>query len=71
MSLTLEIAREMDGRYLAEVPALAGVLAYGATETEAMSRVVALALRVYADRIEHGEPLSHLPMLIALRRSDW
>lgn len=60
MYLTLELDREDDGRYLAEVPDLPGVLAYGATEQEAVARVQALALRVLADRLEHGEPVGAL-----------
>lgn len=44
-----------DGRWLAEVPQLAGVLAYGATAAEAMARADVWALRVLADRLEHGE----------------
>ena len=56
MYLTLELDREEDGRYIAEVPDLPGVLAYGATEQEATARAQALALRVLADRLEHGEP---------------
>jgi len=55
MQLTLEIELEEDGRWLAEVPQLAGVLAYGSTSAEAMSRAEVLALRVLAERIEHGE----------------
>ena len=55
MKLTLEVEREEDGRWLAEVPELAGVLAYGATSAEAMSKDEVLALRVLADRLEHGE----------------
>jgi predicted RNase H-like HicB family nuclease len=55
MQLTLEIEREEDGRWLAEVPQLAGVLAYGTTAAEAMSKAEVLALRVLAERIEHGE----------------
>ena len=51
----VELEREADGRWLAEVVALPGVLAYGATRDEALSRAEALALRVIADRIEHGE----------------
>jgi predicted RNase H-like HicB family nuclease len=51
----LEIEREEDGRWIAEVPDLPGVLAYGATEAEALASVQALALRVLADRLEHGE----------------
>jgi predicted RNase H-like HicB family nuclease len=53
--LTIEIEREEDGRWIGEVPELPGVLAYATTETEARSKVMALALRVIADRIEHGE----------------
>ncbi len=55
MHLTLEVDREEDGRWLAEVPDLAGVLAYGGTREEAIARAEALALRVLADRLEHGE----------------
>ena len=55
--LKIEIEREQDGRWIAEVPALPGVLAYGASETEARARASALALRVIADRIENGEPV--------------
>ena len=55
MQLTLEVEREEDGRWLAEVPQLSGVLAYGATKAEAMSKAEVLALRVLAERIEHGE----------------
>lgn len=57
MPLPIEVEREDDGRWLAEVPELPGVLAYGDTEAEAVARVQALALRVLADRIEHGEPV--------------
>ena len=55
MKLTLETAQEADGRWLAEVPELAGVLAYGATRDEAMSKAEVLALRVLAEPPEHGE----------------
>ena len=55
--LKIEIAREDDGRWIGEVPALPGVMAYGKTRAEARSKAEALALRVIADRIEHGEPL--------------
>ena len=55
MKLTLECEREEDGRWLAEVPELPGALAYGATAQEAMARAEVLALRVLADRLEHGE----------------
>lgn len=55
MTLDIEIEREEDGRWIAEVPSMAGVLAYGATEKEARARAQALALRVLADRLDHGE----------------
>jgi predicted RNase H-like HicB family nuclease len=54
--LKLEVEREEDGRWIGEVPALPGVLAYGETEAEARANAIALALRVIADRIERGEP---------------
>ncbi|MBM2812882.1 MAG: type toxin-antitoxin system HicB family antitoxin, partial [Chloroflexi bacterium] len=52
---TIEIDREDDGRWLAEVPALSGVMAYGQDRDEAVARVQALALRVIAERLEHRE----------------
>jgi predicted RNase H-like HicB family nuclease len=55
--LIVETEREVDGRWIAEVPALPGVMAYGSTEPEAIGKAKALALRVIADRLEHGEPL--------------
>jgi len=55
MTLAIEIEREEDGRWIAEVPSLPGVLAYGATEAEARAKAQALALRVLADRLEHDE----------------
>ena len=58
MQLTIEIDREDDGRWIAEVPDLPGVLTYGVTRDEVIARVQALALRVVADRLEHGEASS-------------
>jgi predicted RNase H-like HicB family nuclease len=55
--LKIESEREEDGRWLAEVSSLPGVLAYGTTETQARAKVQALALRVIADRLDHGEAL--------------
>ncbi len=55
MHFTLECEREDDGRWLAEVHELPGVLAYGVSANEAMARAEVLALRVLAERIEHGE----------------
>ena len=55
MKFTIEHGREEDGRWLAEVPELPGVLAYGATADEAMAKAEVLALRVLAERLEHNE----------------
>ncbi|PWU09958.1 MAG: HicB family protein [Verrucomicrobia bacterium] len=53
--MRIEIEREDDGRWITEVPELPGVLAYGSSRNETIARVKALALRVLADRLEHGE----------------
>jgi predicted RNase H-like HicB family nuclease len=55
--LQVEFEQEEDGRWLAEIPALPGVMAYGADRQEARSKVEVLALRTLADRLEHGEPV--------------
>ncbi len=55
MLFTIELEREEDGRWIGDVPALPGVMAYGQTREEALAAVQALALRVLADRLEHGE----------------
>ena len=55
MQFTIEHEREEDGRWLAEVPELPGVLAYGATADEAMAKAEVLALRVLAERLESNE----------------
>lgn len=52
--------REEDGRWIAEIVVLPGVTAYGRTRNEAIDKVKALALRVLADRLEHGEPIPEL-----------
>ena len=58
--MKIEIEREEDGRWIAEVFDLPGVLAYGTTREEAIAKVEALALRVTADRIDHGETIPEL-----------
>ncbi|MFZ1107446.1 MAG: type II toxin-antitoxin system HicB family antitoxin [Rhodomicrobium sp.] len=58
MKLTIETDREDDGRWIAEAPELPGVLAYGATQQEAMAKAEALAFRVLAEQLDHGEPAS-------------
>jgi predicted RNase H-like HicB family nuclease len=55
MHITFETELETDGRWIAEVPELPGVLAYGVSEQEAIAKAEALALRVLADRIDHNE----------------
>ena len=55
MNFTIEQEQEADGRWLAEVPELPGVLAYGVSSSEALSKAEVLALRVIAERLEHGE----------------
>jgi len=52
MALKIEVDREVDGRWIAEIPSLPGVMVYGSSRNEAIKRVRALALRVVADRIE-------------------
>ncbi|HEX6622595.1 MAG TPA: type II toxin-antitoxin system HicB family antitoxin [Pyrinomonadaceae bacterium] len=60
MTFTIEFEQETDGRWLAEVLELPGALAYGQTSAEAVAKVKALALRVLADRLEHGEATPEL-----------
>jgi predicted RNase H-like HicB family nuclease len=55
VDFTLECEQEVDGRWLAEVPELPGVLAYGDSSADAMAKAEVLALRVMADQLEHGE----------------
>lgn len=55
MTLTVQLEQETDGRWIAEVVDLPGTLVYGVSSEEAMAKVKALALRVLADRLEHGE----------------
>ena len=53
--MKVETEQETDGRWIAEVPAFSGAMAYGATKQEAIAKVEALVLRALADKIEHGE----------------
>jgi predicted RNase H-like HicB family nuclease len=61
--LSVESERETDGRWLIEIPELPGVMVYGKTENEALTHAQALALRVLAEQIDHGERTS-LPLRI-------
>ncbi len=65
--LRLEVEREDDGRWLAEVVDLPGVLAYGQSRDEAVERAKALSLRVLADRLEHGEQVPEMGDVFAVQ----
>jgi predicted RNase H-like HicB family nuclease len=56
--LKIETEKECDGRWIAEIPSLPGVMAYGETKAKARARVKLLALRVIAERLKHREPLT-------------
>lgn len=66
MKLKVETEREDDGRWIAEVPELPGVLAYGATREQAVAQVEALALRVIAERLEHDEDVPDMAGLFSV-----
>ncbi len=64
--MKIDIEKEEDGRWIAEVSDLPGVLTYGKTREDAIAKVEALALRVIADRIDHGETILELDGLFAV-----
>ena len=64
--MRVETDREDDGRWIAEVPELPGVIVYGKTREEAIKRVEALALRVIAYQLDHGEAIPELRALFAV-----
>jgi predicted RNase H-like HicB family nuclease len=64
--MKIEIEKEDDGRWIAEIPDLPGVMAYGNSRNEAISKAEALALRVLADRLEHGEEIPELKEVFAI-----
>jgi predicted RNase H-like HicB family nuclease len=63
---TVEIERETDGRWICEVTDLPGVLAYGVSREEAVTKAKALAFRVLADRLEHGEDIPQIDGVFAI-----
>jgi predicted RNase H-like HicB family nuclease len=63
---SVEIEREEDGRWIAEVSELPGVLAYGATRDEAVRNAQVLSLRVLADRMEHGEAIPQVEAVFSI-----
>jgi predicted RNase H-like HicB family nuclease len=66
MYFTIDVEQEDDGRMIAEVPELRGVLVYGDTREEAVAKAKALALRVIADRLEHGEDVPEMTDVFAV-----
>lgn len=62
----IELEQEDDGRWLAEVPDLPGVLAYGQTREEAVRKAQSLSLHVLADRLEHGEAFPHMETVFSI-----
>jgi predicted RNase H-like HicB family nuclease len=64
--MKIEVEREDDGRWIAEVPDLPGVMVYGLTRPDAVAKAEALALRVIADRLDHGETIPELDELFAV-----
>ena len=63
---TIDVEQEDDGRWIGEVVDLPGVLAYGNSREEAVTRAQALAPRVLADRLEHGEPIPEISGVFAI-----
>jgi predicted RNase H-like HicB family nuclease len=61
MNFHIDIEREDDGRWIAEVPYLPGVMVYGTDRASAIAKVQALALRILAERLEHGEAVPEQP----------
>jgi predicted RNase H-like HicB family nuclease len=64
--MVIEVEREDDGLWIADIADLPGVMTYGPTREEAIARVKALALRVLADRLDHGEEIPELREVFAV-----
>jgi len=62
----VQVEREQDGRWIAEVPVISGAMAYGVSREEAVAKVEALVLRILADRLEHGEPSPEVSEVFSL-----
>jgi predicted RNase H-like HicB family nuclease len=58
MTFTVEYEQEEDGRWIAEIPEIPGVMVYGASREEALAKAQALTLRVMAERLDYGEMLA-------------
>ena len=66
MKFNVEVDQEPDGRWLAEVVDLAGAMAYGSTRQQAVAKAETLALRIMADRLEHGEDIPELDRVFSV-----
>lgn len=64
--MKIEVEQDEDGRWIAEIAEIPGVMAYGQSRKEAIGHAQALALRVLADRLEHGEPVPELGNVFAV-----
>ena len=64
--MKIEIEKEEDGLWIAEIPELPGVMVYGETRNQAISKAEALALRVLADRLENEEEIPELKEVFAV-----
>jgi len=64
---TVDLEQETDGRWIGEVTELSGVLVYGSTRGEAVAKAKALAFRVLADRLEHGEEIPEIHGVFAVQ----
>jgi len=63
---SVEVEQELDGRWIAEVPELPGVMTYGPSREEAVRKAQALSLRVLAERLEHGESLPQVENVFSI-----
>ena len=66
MNYTIETEQEDDGRWIAEVMELPGVIVYGQTRDDAIQRAEVVALRLVADRLEHGEAVPEMAKMFTV-----
>ena len=66
MNFVIETEKENDGRWICEIPEIPGAMAYGKTRSEAIAKTESLALRILADRIEHGENVPGMDALFSV-----
>jgi predicted RNase H-like HicB family nuclease len=66
MNLIIEIEQEEDGRWIAEIPEIPGAMTYGQTSQQAVISVKSLALRILADRLEHGESIPEMEQVFLI-----